>query len=63
MGAPFMGEATGNHGYRSTGTSPMGRIASPEDIAAACLFLGSQTSVYITGVTLPVDGGLTIKNA
>jgi NAD(P)-dependent dehydrogenase (short-subunit alcohol dehydrogenase family) len=59
MTRPFMGQTSANHGYRLSGTSPMGRIAQPEDIAGACLFLSSQAAAYITGVTLPVDGGST----
>ena len=59
MTQPFMGETNANHGYRLSGTSPMGRIAQPEDIAEACLFLSSQASAYITGITMPVDGGST----
>ena len=30
---------------------------TPEDIATACLFLASDEAKFITGVTLPVDGG------
>lgn len=37
---------------------PMGRVAEPEDIAKAVSFLGSDDAGYITGVALPVDGGL-----
>lgn len=37
---------------------PLGRIGQPEDIAKAALFLASDESAWITGVTLPVDGGL-----
>jgi NAD(P)-dependent dehydrogenase (short-subunit alcohol dehydrogenase family) len=37
---------------------PMGRVAEPEDIAKAVSFLGSDDASYITGVALPVDGGL-----
>lgn len=37
---------------------PMGRVAEPEDIAKAVAFLGSDEASYITGVALPVDGGL-----
>ncbi|MDD9903515.1 MAG: SDR family oxidoreductase [Rhodospirillaceae bacterium] len=59
MTQPFMGETNANHGYRLSGTSPMGRIAQPEDIAEACLFLSAQASAYITGITMPVDGGST----
>ena len=59
MTQPYMGEANANHGYRLSGTSPMGRIAQPEDIAEVCLFLSSKASSYITGITMPVDGGST----
>jgi 3-oxoacyl-[acyl-carrier protein] reductase len=38
---------------------PMGRLGSPEDMAAAFAFLASDDAGYITGVNLVVDGGLT----
>jgi len=37
---------------------PMGRIGKPEEIASAAVFLASDESSYITGIDLPVDGGL-----
>jgi 2-hydroxycyclohexanecarboxyl-CoA dehydrogenase len=37
--------------------NPIGRIGQPEDIAAAVAFLVSPDAVYITGQTLPVNGG------
>lgn len=37
---------------------PIGRIGKPEEIASAAVFLASDESSYITGIDLPVDGGL-----
>ena len=42
------------------GRIPMGRMAAPEELANAILFLASPASSYITGVLLPVDGGYAI---
>ena len=39
------------------GTIPMGRLAEPADIAAACLFLSRPEAAFITGAELVVDGG------
>lgn len=39
------------------------RYAEPEEVAHGILSLALPASQYITGVTLPVDGGLTIRNA
>ena len=37
---------------------PLARVGQPEDVAAAVSFLASEGSSYITGATIPVDGGL-----
>jgi NAD(P)-dependent dehydrogenase (short-subunit alcohol dehydrogenase family) len=56
---PLNADARQNAEYMAnfTGRIPLGRIGSPEDIAAPAVFLASDMARYITGVTLPVDGG------
>lgn len=39
---------------------PMGRIASPEEVANAVLFLASDEASFVTGAEIAVDGGLTL---
>ena len=39
-------------------TIPVGRMGTPDEIAAAVAFLASDDARYITGQTLAVDGGL-----
>ena len=38
---------------------PLGRIGTPEEFASLVVFLASERSSYITGVSIPVDGGWT----
>ena len=40
---------------------PLGRIAKPEDIAYAALYLASDESAFVTGGIFPIDGGLTAQ--
>ncbi|MDC0056669.1 SDR family oxidoreductase [Alphaproteobacteria bacterium] len=42
-------------------THPIGRIATPQEIANAVIFLAGNESSFITGITLPVDGGRSIR--
>ena len=40
--------------------TPAARLGEPHEIGDACVFLASEASSYITGITLPVDGGMTM---
>lgn len=40
---------------------PIGRIAHPDEVAAAIAFLASDEANFITGIALPVDGGVTAQ--
>jgi 3-oxoacyl-[acyl-carrier protein] reductase len=41
-------------------TIPLRRFGDPSEMAAAVAFLASDEAAYITGVVLPVDGGIAI---
>jgi 3-oxoacyl-[acyl-carrier protein] reductase len=40
---------------------PLGRLCAPEEVASAIVFLASPESSYVTGQTLAIDGGLTVR--
>lgn len=46
------------HGEKTLAQIPLGRLGTPEEIAASVAFLCSEQAGYITGITLPVNGGM-----
>jgi 3-oxoacyl-[acyl-carrier protein] reductase len=43
---------------QDTASIPAGRIGQPEEVASLVVFLASERAAYVTGVSVPVDGGL-----
>jgi NAD(P)-dependent dehydrogenase (short-subunit alcohol dehydrogenase family) len=43
------------------GRIPMGRLGTPEEIAAVIAFLASSDASFMTGAAVPVDGGRTVR--
>ena len=41
--------------------TPLGRLCEPDDIGRAVLFLASDMAEFVTGVLLPVDGGILVQ--
>ena len=56
----LVGKITDEGKQKVAETTPLGRLATPQDIANAFLFLASDLSSYVTGVVLDVNGGLHI---
>lgn len=55
---PLLHKGTGGDPHSYAAFVPMGRIGQPDDIAAPVVWLLSDDARYVTGHTLPVDGGV-----
>jgi NAD(P)-dependent dehydrogenase (short-subunit alcohol dehydrogenase family) len=58
-----MGEAALVHDPEKPARNPMGRAGRPEEVAQLALFLASDRSSYISGLSIPIDGGWSAKLA
>lgn len=57
----FMGMPdTPENRQRFLATIPLGRLAEPDDIARAAVYLASDDAAFVTGIEMPVDGGRTV---
>ena len=54
---PMVQNADKSGDWRPSGPSPLGRVAEPPDIVRVMRFLLSEDAAYVTGTTIPVDGG------
>ena len=57
----MMAETLKNFGDMIVASCPLGRIGEPEDMAGVAIYLASRAGAYVTGVVIPVDGGITTK--
>lgn len=61
---PVLAESARLYGLSSSGAfaaqQPLGRLLSPEEVAAALVWLGGTSTAGVTGAVLPVDGGLAL---
>ena len=48
-----------DHGDEIRAMTRVGRVGTPEDIAAAVIYLSSRATTYMTGAVIPVDGGIS----
>jgi NAD(P)-dependent dehydrogenase (short-subunit alcohol dehydrogenase family) len=57
----MMAETLKTFGDMIRASCPLGRIGEPEDMAGVAIYLASRAGAYLTGVVIPVDGGITTK--
>lgn len=58
----MMHETIQRFGAGMIATNPRHRLGEPDDMAGTAIFLSSKASAYITGVVIPVDGGISTRH-
>jgi NAD(P)-dependent dehydrogenase (short-subunit alcohol dehydrogenase family) len=58
---PLLAKSAGGNPHVYGGVVPMARIGHPEEVAAAVMWLLSDAASYVTGHTLPIDGGYSAR--
>lgn len=58
---PLLAQTAGGNPHAYAAVVPMGRIGQPEEVAAAVVWLLSDAASFVTGHTLPVDGGYSAR--
>lgn len=57
--APFLDADQGRRKASIGSTIPLGRVAVPDDLVGAVLYLASDAALYVTGASITIDGGWT----
>jgi 3-oxoacyl-[acyl-carrier protein] reductase len=60
IATPMTDALTGEQKDQINGRIPAGRMGTPQEIAAACVYLASDEAAYTTGATLHVNGGMAM---
>ncbi len=59
----MMGHTLATVGDKIAAANPRKRIGTPEDMAGVAIYLASRAGAYVTGVIIPVDGGILVSKA